>query len=186
MATEKEKRVDPSVLHFMFDYSAELGCLTWKNPNRGTGFKKSMEVGKPAFITRERKGYTSGIVNGERIKGHRAVWAWHYGSWPEDQIDHINGTFWDNRIENLRESLNADNCRNQSKPKSNTSGWIGVSFNRCRGLWQAKYRKNYIDYYVGYFNCPTSAGMAVIKARLTAGFSDGHGRVSVRVTERPG
>lgn len=183
MATEKEKRVDAAILRYLFDYCQETGILIWKNPNRGRGFKQSMEVGKPAFISQERKGYTSGVVCGERIKGHRAVWAWHYGCWPKDQIDHINGVTWDNKIENLRESINGDNCRNQSKPKSNTSGWIGVSFNKRAGNWCAKYRKNYIDYHVGYFNCPNSAGLAVMRARCDAGFSDGHGRNKTTVTD---
>lgn len=175
MATEKEKNINPSILRDMFDYN-DKGYLVWKDQPRKKGYKPTMSAGNPAFTTKEKKGYMNGRVNGYLIKAHRAIWAWHHGDWPKDQIDHKNGIPYDNRIENLRECLNSVNCRNQSKPKSNTSGWIGVSKNNKTGAWVAKYRKNYVDYNVGNFRCPTAAGIAVMLARKLDGFSDGHGR----------
>lgn len=175
MATEKESKINPDIIRSMFTYD-KSGLLRWKCVPRKIGYKKTMEAGKPAFTTKERKGYMCGVLLGLHMKAHRVIWAWHNGKWPDDQIDHINGIPWDNRIENLRQVTNRTNCRNQSKPKSNTSGWIGVSFNKRVGKWSAKFRKNYIDYHVGYFNCPTAAGISVLIARRKQGFSENHGR----------
>lgn len=176
MATKKEEGIDPLVVRHMFDYRTSDGVLIWKNVQTGRSWKRHMVTGNEAMTTVERKGYLSGVIQGVRIKTHRAVWAWHHGSWPDKQIDHINGVTSDNRIENLRQSENTENCRNQSRPKNNESGWIGVSLNKRTGRWVAKYKKDYVDFHVGCFNCPTAAGIAVMKARLLAGFSDLHGR----------
>ena len=175
MPTEKEMMVDPSIIKSMYTYSPETGCLLWANDNRSKGWKKTQSKGLPAFTTIERKGYKNGKVLGLLMKEHRVVWAWHFGKWPDFQIDHINGNTSDNRIENLRQVENDVNCRNQSMPKSNTSGYVGVSFHSQIRLWSAKYRKDYKDYHVGYFQCKTAAAIAVMQARLQHDFTARHG-----------
>lgn len=60
-----------------------------------------------------------------------------YGDEPKF-IDHINNVRSDNRIENLRRVDKSSNCQHQLKPKSNTSGFIGVSRVRSSGNWTAK------------------------------------------------
>lgn len=174
MATEKETGIDPKILREKFDYD-NSGILIWRDALKRKGFKKTMEAGKPAFTTMEKKGYFLGRLCGEHIKAHRAIWAWHNGEWPEDQIDHINGDPRDNRIENLRQTTNSDNCKNRNVSLANTSGWTGVTFNKRQGLWAAKFSKNYQDFFVGYFSCPTSAHFAIYKARESAGFDLAHG-----------
>ena len=57
----------------------------------------------------------------------------------------------------------------------NTSGYTGVSFCKRMDKWSAKYRKDWVDHHVGYFNCPTSAGLAVMLARINDGFDERHG-----------
>lgn len=66
-------------------------------------------------------GYRAIWVNGKRYQEHRLVWLWHYGKFPKEQLDHINGNREDNRIENLREgnSINAHN-------RSNNAGWQNI------------------------------------------------------------
>ena len=51
-------------------------------------------------------GYISGQLLGKIYKEHRLIWLLNTGTWPEDQLDHINGVRDDNRIENLRECTN--------------------------------------------------------------------------------
>lgn len=175
MATPKELKIDKDEIFRRFDYDPESGIITWKELPDMTHKKKTMAHGMPAFTTRERKGYMNGRVMGVHLKAHRVAWLLHYGDWPHDQIDHINRNKSDNRISNLRVVSNHQNCRNQAKRKENTSGWNGVSFNKNLRKWHAKYRMFDVDYHVGFFQCPTSAGIAVMKARIASGFDPSHG-----------
>lgn len=76
------------------------------------------------------KGYWRIRVNGEKHRAHRLAWLYVNGAWPIDQLDHINGDKLDNRICNLREATNSENQQNRSLPKSNTSGRLGVHFDK--------------------------------------------------------
>jgi len=57
-------------------------------------------------------------------------------------VDHINGDTLDNRKANLRVCTQRQNCRNQRPPRSNSSGFKGVSFDRDSGKWKAYIRHN--------------------------------------------
>lgn len=174
MATKNETLIEPLILKDIFTYD-DGGFLLWRKQERRIGYKESMQEGFPAFTTREKKGYMVGRLCGFHIKAHRAIWAWHNLKWPDDQIDHINGIPWDNRIENLREASNLENCKNRNMSNANTSGWTGVSFNRRRGKWAAKYSKSGVEYYLGCFTCPTKAHFTILKHRTDNGFEYTHG-----------
>jgi hypothetical protein len=51
--------------------------------------------------------------------------------------DHINRNPFDNRKENFRVASAQENARNRSLPKNNTSGFIGVSFDKEYNKWVA-------------------------------------------------
>lgn len=53
------------------------------------------------------------IYDGKNYQVHRLVWALVHGSWPLNQIDHMNGDPLDNRIENLRDVDGSTNMRNR-------------------------------------------------------------------------
>jgi hypothetical protein len=57
-------------------------------------------------------------------------------------VDHINGDQLDNRKINLRFATKATNGMNRPAPKSNTSGYKGVSWCSERGLWTAQITAN--------------------------------------------
>jgi hypothetical protein len=67
------------------------------------------------------------------------------------QVDHINGNKLDNRKSNLRICFHADNCKNRKKPKTNTSGYKGVSFDKVKKRWIATIVSNKIRYHLGFF-----------------------------------
>lgn len=58
------------------------------------------------------------------------------------QIDHINGNGLDNRRSNLREATNSQNQCNRGRPKTNKSGYKGVSWSKDKNKWQATIYKN--------------------------------------------
>lgn len=51
-------------------------------------------------------------VNGRPYKAHRLAWLYMYGSWPKDQIDHIDGNGMNNKLSNLREASRVQNNHN--------------------------------------------------------------------------
>lgn len=52
--------------------------------------------------------------------------------------DHINRNTLDNRKENLREATNRENSINKNKLPTNTSGVIGVHYDKQTGMWVAR------------------------------------------------
>lgn len=76
--------------------------------------------------------------NGKPIKisMHRLILGLEHG---DSRIgDHINHNTLDNRLENLRVADKYDSARNQRKHQNNTSGYIGVSWNKRREKWVAQ------------------------------------------------
>lgn len=88
---------------------------------------------------------------------HRVIWAIHYGEWPENEVDHINGNKTDNRIENLRIATPSENRCNRGKQRNNTSGYKGVYFNKRSNSWYAEIRKSGIKKYLGSAKTPEEA-----------------------------
>lgn len=92
------------------------------------------KAGCIACETMSSKGYLNVKIKGCKFPLHRLVWLYHYGKFPDNQIDHINHIKTDNRIENLRDVTNLENGRNQSKHRTNSSGYTGVYMHQS-GKW---------------------------------------------------
>lgn len=73
------------------------------------------------------QGYRLMNVQKKTYWAHRLAWLYVYGSWPNGQIDHINGDRSDNRIANLRDVTPSVNSQNQRRAKAHNSvGVLGV------------------------------------------------------------
>lgn len=79
-------------------------------------------------------------------------------------VDHINGDKLDNRRCNLRLATNTENCRNSKRPKSNKSGYKGVSFHKGANKWQAHIMVDRKSIYLGLFLTPEEAYKAYCEA----------------------
>ena len=88
---------------------------------------------------------------------HRLAWLYHYGQWPNGDLDHINEVKDDNRISNLREATRAQNMQNVRRHKHNTSGYKGVSWMPDRHKWRAYIFVNYKQQHIGLYNSPEEA-----------------------------
>lgn len=76
-------------------------------------------------------GYLEIGVFGRRYLAHRLAWFYVHGSWPNDEIDHLNHNRSDNRIANLRVVSRSQNEQNKvAANKSNVLGVLGVSKNK--------------------------------------------------------
>lgn len=66
------------------------------------------------------------------------------------QIDHFNHNKQDNRKSNLRYVTNSENQLNVHRPyKNNTSGHIGVNYDKSRHMWYARIQIDGKDKYLG-------------------------------------
>ena len=79
-------------------------------------------------------------------------------------VDHISGNTLDNRRENLRICTPAENSRNYKKPKTNTSGYKGVSWDKKSLKWRAAIGFNNKVIHLGFFSSAEEAHSAYIKA----------------------
>jgi hypothetical protein len=145
-----------------FRYDNKTGKLFWKQRDR-KHFSRDIDwkmfntrfAGKEASSTTDQ-GYILTRFAGMAVRAHKIVWLMHNGYWPEHQIDHINGSRSDNRIENLRKATNAENSANRNGSKSN-SGYKGVHFLNKQEKYIAYITKNYNRYNLGRFDTPEEA-----------------------------
>ena len=79
-------------------------------------------------------------------------------------VDHINGSQFDNRKQNLRLANKSQNSYNSVVRSNNTSGVMGVSWKHDRNKWKAYIRVRGKLRHLGYFDAFNDA----VKARLEA------------------
>ena len=101
----------------------------------------------------------------KNYKASRVAWLMVTGSWPESQIDHINGNKTDDRFKNLRSATNAQNCRNRSR-RDNKLGTKGVwrSAKRCKYEFTSSIQIDGKRIYLGTFSTIHEAKLAYDKA----------------------
>lgn len=129
-----------------FDAAQELfvydnGQLRWK-ADRYVVLKSGntflcAKAGEPAG-TPHAAGYWAVRLRGRLHLAHRVVWLMHYGSWPRQHIDHINGVKTDNRVTNLRQCNDSQNGMNRGAQANSKFGIKGVSWSERDQRWVAR------------------------------------------------
>ena len=185
----KKPLPSPEVLRQLLRYEPETGKLFWRE--RGAEFfndsgkitaeTRSLQwnsryAGTEAFKIKKENEYLRGQVFKVDMYAHRVIWALTYNEWPDGDIDHINGNRTDNRINNLRDVSRSENLKNQKRGSRNTSGAIGVSWCRMRGLWRARLFVDGREIEVGVFADFDAAVAARQLANKQYGFHKNHGR----------
>ena len=138
----------------VLDYNPDTGVFTWTIKTC-----RKVVAGKEAGSL-SHHGYTEIRLGRILYRAHRLAYLWMTGKHPIEHIDHINRVRHDNRWVNLRECNNSENTRNTPIKKSNTSGYIGVSWSKLAQKWEAYVMLNYKKYHVGLFQCPVEASRA--------------------------
>lgn len=81
-------------------------------------------------------------------------------------VDHISHNGADNRKNNLRMCTRQQNNRNKRKTDKNTSGVVGVCWNKMRKKWQASIMVDKKNIYLGLYNDINEATKARKEAEI--------------------
>ncbi|QCQ65314.1 HNH endonuclease [Shewanella phage X14] len=176
--------ITQSQLKKLLHYDPKSGVFTWK-PRALKQFKT-----KRAFSTwtAKHQDKIAGSINyfgtkkyisikplGEYHLAHRLAWLYMTGSFPKEQIDHVDGNGLNNAFANLRSVTQKENAKNLRMYKNNTSGFTGVAWRKKIKKWQANIRVNKKNIYLGVFHDLADAIKARKEAEFKYGFHKNHG-----------
>lgn len=153
------------VLH----YNPETGIFT-NLINRSSNAVKGMRAG-----TENNNGYREIYIDNKKYKEHRLAFLYMKNYFPK-YVDHINHKTTDNKWSNLRKSTLSENQKNSSLNKNNTSGHIGIYWNKKANKWHAQLKSNNETIYLGLFRNKEDAIKARQEANIKYGFHENHGR----------
>ena len=151
----------------LFDYNLDTGVFTYKTNTRNKN--KGDIVGAIGS-----HGYLTVAIKRKHYLLHRLAFLYVTGSFP-DTVDHINHNKLDNRWINLRDVKSQDNAKNRSLSDMNTSGCIGVSWNKGSKRWRAKIQVDGKQVHLGYFSEFSEAVNARKNAEVLYGYHKNHG-----------
>jgi len=143
----------------LFMYSADYGEFI-RRVSRGPAKAGSIA----GTIT--RYGYRVVTIDRQNYLAHRLVWLVEHGSWPEQDIDHIDGNKLNNHISNLRDVSRSVNQQNRKKVLSNnTTGLLGVSYHKGTKTYRATIGLNRKGINLGHYATPEEAYKAYMVAK---------------------
>ena len=158
-------------LRSVLDYDPITGVFTWCSRS-----STKIKIGDKAGYINNLYGYRLIRVDGIKYGAHRLAWLYVHGSFPENEIDHINGIRDDNRIVNLRAVDRQTNARNMKKRKNNTSGVTGVDWHKCKNKWRAQINGNNGIIHLGYSKSLFEVVCLRKSAEIEHGYHENHGR----------
>lgn len=156
-------------LKSILDYDQDTGIFKWKT-TRG-----SIKCGSIAGSDKNNTGYNHIQIDKKMYKAHRLAWLYVYGSFPDDQIDHIDGNRINNAILNLRNVDYKENFKNKRIYKSNISGCSGVCFDKLKNKWAAIIKIDGKQKHLGYFVSLDEAIKVRTDASALYGYHENHG-----------
>jgi hypothetical protein len=141
-----------------YHYDPETGLF------RRIGSKGPERIGTIPKV--KGNGYLNIGLDYNVYRAHRLAWLYVHGSWPDGQIDHINGDKLDNRISNLRVATTSQNKQNMRKARSDSrSGLIGATWYSKYGKWRAAIQVDGKKRHLGYFDTAEEAHKAFIEQK---------------------
>jgi len=154
-----KEQLTQSRLKELLHYDPETGIFT-RRVGRGPS-KAGARVG-----SRNSCGYIQITIDYRNYHAHRLAFLYMTGALPEQQVDHINGVRNDNRWANLRDVSANCNHRNIGGPmKNNTSGFLGVCWDKNWNSWKASITVARRSVNLGRFPTPELAHTAYLKAK---------------------
>lgn len=173
-----------------FDYDEASGEFKWnKRPLSHFKSTTAMKIfnskfaGKVAgcdFKTSDGKTYRVVRIGKSLLYMHRVAIIMSFGNISIlDEVDHSDGNGLNNSISNLRTVSRNENMRNTKIRSDNTSGVVGVIWDKRYSKWQVRIHFDGRAIHIGYFSSFDSAVKARKDAEVQYGYHKNHG------TERP-
>lgn len=149
----------------LFHYDPDTGIFTRKV--RLAQRHHAGDRGDFLITAGNNAGYRRVSFDSKRYMAHRVAWLYVHGTWPAQDIDHINGDRGDNRIANLRDVPNEINRENMRRPRgaATTSGLLGVFLHKQSGRWRARIQVKKKGIHIGMFDTPEEAHQAYLEAK---------------------
>lgn len=146
-------------LRELLDYDPANGQLRWR-VNR-----KRAQAGAIAGTARQ-DGYRYIGIDGSHYSAHRLAWLHIHGSWPRNQIDHMDGDRANNRLANLRDVERDINAQNQRSARSrSSSGVLGCHQPSGSAKWAAQIKVAGKISHLGMFDSLELARQAYVAAK---------------------
>lgn len=183
------KEITQELLKELLHYDPSTGVFTWKHRNeKYFDSNRYYKVWNTRYSNTKAGSISASGNNGtalyikitvlyKKCFSHRLAWLYVYGVFPKS-IDHINGNGLDNRIINLRDVPQNINNKNTKLPSSNTSGSMGVYWNKVRNKWVAGIQVDGKGYNLGGYESIDDAKKARKEAEKKYNFHENHGRKS--------
>ena len=188
---DKNRWLTQEYLKECFDYDPLTGDVVFKKrPLNHFGSEFQQKISntkrsnvKAGSVHRNGKGktYLRTKINGKYFLIHRLIWLYAYGELPEF-IDHINGNGLDNRLQNLRNVTMTENNKNLRMPITNTSGCVGVYYDKLNDAWFSCIWKNNKQIRIGTFKSKSEAVIARKGAEKELGYHHNHGN---KINKKP-
>ena len=147
-------------------YDELTGVFVWLS-----GHKRGKVAG-----SKHNAGYISICINRRIYLAHRLAWLYVTGTWPVNDIDHVDGVRDNNIFSNLRDVTKSQNMKNSSLSSSSTSGVTGVSLRSDTLKWRAHIKTNGKQTSLGTFNVFWDAVCARKSAEVCLDFHPNHGK----------
>lgn len=149
-------------LRELLSYDPDTGLFRWRS-FRAPGHKAGSVAGGYCAY-----GYIRIGVGQERHKAHRLAFLYMTGTYPPDDVDHINGVRDDNRWQNLRQVTRAMNCQNQRSARSNNKSgkFLGVARIGTTNKFRARIKVSGGPHqHIGVFDTAEAAHAAYVEAK---------------------
>ena len=148
-------------LRALLNYNEENGVFLWR-VDRGA---RKLAGHKAGNI--HPSGYVNIKIDGCIYGAHRLAWLYQMGSWPTNEIDHINGVRHANNFRNLRDVPAVVNMQNVRHVRANkkSSQLIGAVWCKRSQKWTSQLQMCGHRKHLGYFGSEVEAHTAYIEAK---------------------
>ena len=157
-------------LRRLVHYDPPTGVFRWRKSQKNGAIPPWAVAGSV-----DGRGYAQIGVGGKQLKAHRLAWVYMTGTFPVDEIDHVDGDRTNNAWANLRQASHKQNQENIKLRSDSSSGFRGVCFDKRRNRWIAKVVHNKKQHNLGYFETAEQAAEAACAKRAEF-FTHDHGR----------
>lgn len=166
--------VTKNLLERVFEYKS--GFLYWKDRPTSSSRVSIGEIAGYVMKNGTKHEYRYIKIGGVRYKAANLIWMIHTGIMP-NMLDHIDHNPQNDDIENLREADHTENARNTEKRITNTSGTVGVNWNKSHKRWVARINgDNGKRIELGLFRDKENAISARKAAEIMLKYHENHGK----------